>query len=148
MEMVEQKEYREELLKWCNDIYVNWENLKSRFSIPLDEKSINEWEESCRNLMGKLSTDIEVELEDYHEATRLYEQWEKLNAECYVNQENIELEERKIETMSMDSNIEMAELSIDNERIAELTERIELIKMAFNTEVPMQEIRGFLLSHN
>lgn len=32
--MEEQKQYYEELLEWCNNIYSNWESMKLRFSKP------------------------------------------------------------------------------------------------------------------
>jgi uncharacterized coiled-coil DUF342 family protein len=148
MEIVDQNVYRDDLLKWCNNIYLYWENMEPRFSKLFDLKSLDEWEDSCRKLMEKLQTDLEVNLEDYNEATRLYEKWEVLFKESDDYQENIESEERKIETMSFDFDNEKAEPTKANNKIDELNnERIELIKMALNLEIPIQQIRKFLLDH-
>jgi hypothetical protein len=68
--------------------------MKPRFTKLFDIKSLDEWEESCRILMDKLESDFEVNLEDYHKATRLYEQWEILFNESKGYQENVESVER------------------------------------------------------
>jgi mannose-6-phosphate isomerase-like protein (cupin superfamily) len=88
MEIADQKQYREELLEWCNNIYLNWENVKPRFSKLFDQKSLDEWEESCHKLKDKLQRDIEVNFEDYDTAKSLYDQWEILSEELqnYVRQ--------------------------------------------------------------
>jgi hypothetical protein len=100
MEIADQNAYREDLLKWCNNIYLFWNNMKPRFSKLFDTKSLEEWEESCRILVSKLETDFEVNLEDYHKAIRLYEQWEILYKESKGYQENAESVERSNHSIS------------------------------------------------
>jgi hypothetical protein len=146
MENVNQNEYREDLLNWCNNIYLNWENMKPRFTKLFDTRSLNEWEETCRNFKNKLETNVEVSMEDYHEATSLYEQWEKLFNEANCNFDTVETEERNEESVSLHSDDAIAEQQVVNHKIDELSEeRIELIKMVLNLEIPMQEIKMSLL---
>jgi hypothetical protein len=101
MEIEDPNDYREELLEWCKNIYLYWVNMKPRFSKLFDTKSLEEWEESCRILMSKLETDFEVNLEDYHKAISLYEQWEILFTESKGYQENAESAERNIDSISI-----------------------------------------------
>jgi hypothetical protein len=146
MENVNQNEYREDLLNWCNNIYLNWENMKPRFTKLFDTRSLNEWEETCRNFKNKLETNVEVSMEDYHEATSLYEQWEILFNEANCNFDTVETEERNEESVSLHSDDAIAEQQVVNHKIDELSEeRIELIKMVLNLEIPMQEIKMSLL---
>lgn len=95
MEIEEQDEYREDLLKWCHNIYFNWENMKPRFSKLFDLKSLDEWEESCRKLKNRLEKNLVVNHEDYHRATSLYEQWGILCKESNGSLENVEFQNRK-----------------------------------------------------
>jgi hypothetical protein len=146
MENVNQNEYREDLLNWCNNIYLNWEIMKPRFTKLFDTRSLNEWEETCRNFKNKLETNVEVSMEDYHEATSLYEQWKILFTESNCNLDNVESEGRKVESVSLISDNAIAEPQIVNNKIDELSEeRIELIKMVLNLEIPIQEIKMSLL---
>jgi hypothetical protein len=146
MENVNQHEYREDLLNWCNNIYLNWENMKPRFTKLFDTRSLNEWEETCRNFKNKLETNVEVSMEDYHEATSLYEQWEILFNEANCNFDTVETEERNEESISLLSDDAIAEPQEVNHKIDELSEeRIELIKMVLNLEIPIQEIKMSLL---
>jgi hypothetical protein len=146
MENVNQNEYREDLLNWCNNIYLNWENMKPRFTKLFDTRSLNEWEETCRNFKNKLETNVEVSMEDYHEATSLYEQWEILFNEANCNFDTVETEERNEESVSLLSDDAIAEPQEVNHKIDELSEeRIELIKMVLNLEIPIQEIKMSLL---
>jgi hypothetical protein len=146
MENVNQNEYREDLLNWCNNIYLNWENMKPRFTKIFDTRSLNEWEETCRNFKNKLETNVEVSMEDYHEATSLYEQWEILFNEANCNFDTVETEERNEESVSLLSDDAIAEPQEVNHKIDELSEeRIELIKMVLNLEIPIQEIKMSLL---
>lgn len=153
METVEEKDYREELLEWCNNIYVSWESMKPRFSKAFDEKSLEEWEESCRNLINKLQTNDEVNTEDYDEATRLYDQWELLYKELNIDPEKDVSEERNSEEISVSSDFEIeteVEESVLVKDILEglSVERIELIKMVLDLEIPMDQIRKFCLETN
>ncbi|USK35958.1 hypothetical protein LIT25_12120 [Bacillus sp. F19] len=68
MKIENQIQYREDLLEWCNNIYFHWESLKPRFSKLFDLKSLEEWEESYRELKGKLQTDLKVDFDDYQAA--------------------------------------------------------------------------------
>jgi hypothetical protein len=141
MENVNQNEYREELLNWCNNIYLNWENMKPKFTKLFDTRSLNEWEETYRKLKNKLETNVEVSMEDYHEATSLYEQWETLLTESDFNLDNVESEERNVEAVSVISD-EIAEPSVENDKVDPLNEeRIELIKMVLNLEIPIDQIK-------
>jgi hypothetical protein len=145
MENVNQNEYREDLLNWCNNIYQNWENMKPKFTKLFDTRSLNEWEETCRKLKNKLETNVEVSMEDYHEASSLYEQWEILFTESDCNLDNVESEERNVEAVSLISN-EIAEPRVENDKVDALNEeRIELIKMVLNLEIPIDQIKMSLL---
>ncbi|MFP5107166.1 hypothetical protein ACSU6B_10380 [Neobacillus sp. C211] len=83
VDLDEELQYREELLEWCNTIYSNWESMKPRFSKLFDIKSLEEWEESCRNLKEKLQEDLKADFDDYQTAKDLYYQWEQLIKESY-----------------------------------------------------------------
>jgi hypothetical protein len=146
MENVNQNEYRVDLLNWCNNLFLNWENMKPRFTKLFDTRSLNEWEETCRNFKNKLETKVEVSMEDYHEATSLYEQWEILFNEANGNLDTVGTEERNEESISLISDDVIAELQEVNHKLDELSEeRIELIKMVLNLEIPIQEIKMSLL---
>jgi predicted MPP superfamily phosphohydrolase len=146
MENVNQNEYREDLLNWCNNIYLNWENMKPKFTKLFDTRSLNEWEETCRKLKNKLKTNVEVSMEDYHEATSLYEQWETLLTESNCNLDNVESEERNVEAVSLISDDEIKEQRVENDKVDALNEeRIELIKMVLNLEIPIDQIKMSLL---
>jgi hypothetical protein len=85
-------------------------------------------------------------MEDYHEATSLYEQWEILFNEANCNLDTVETEERYEESVSFISDDAIAEPQVVDHKIDELSEeRIELIKMVLNLEIPMQEIKMSLL---
>lgn len=86
----EQKQYHESLLEWCNNIYFNWENMKPRFSKLFDLKTIEEWEESCRELKEKLQANLHVDSVDFQKAKSLYEQWELLYRELHAYREKVE----------------------------------------------------------
>ncbi|MBV7508929.1 hypothetical protein KW850_27380 [Bacillus sp. sid0103] len=86
VERVEQPQYRDELLKWCNSIYSNWESMKPTFSKLFDLKSLEEWEGSYRYLKEKLQADVKADLDDYQTAQSLYEQLELLIKESYAYQ--------------------------------------------------------------
>ncbi|CAN7668259.1 hypothetical protein IOC57_25230 [Bacillus sp. SD075] len=142
MEIEEQIQYPEYLLEWCNNIYFHWESMKPRFSKLFDLKSLEEWEESCRELKEKLQTDLKVDFDDYETAKNLYEQWELLYRESQGYQEEVESDVRKIAGLPSDSDrgIVMA-----NDTVGELVkEWAELIQMAINLEMPIQEIRKFV----
>jgi hypothetical protein len=146
MENVNQNEYREDLLNWCNSIYLNWESMKPKFTKLFDTRSLNEWEETCRKLKNKLETNVEVSMEDYREATSLYEQWATLFTESKGNLDNVESEERNVESVSLISDDEIAEPREVNHKVDELNEdRIELIKMVLNLEIPIEEIKMSIL---
>ncbi|MEH7479583.1 hypothetical protein V7157_00440 [Neobacillus drentensis] len=89
--MEEQKQYRNDLLEWCNTIYANWESMKPKVTKPYDMESLEEWEGSCRQLKEKLQSDLNVDFDDYLNAKSLYEQWEQLFKETNANQEEIEV---------------------------------------------------------
>ncbi|MHC0038345.1 DUF5661 family protein [Pseudoneobacillus sp. C159] len=90
MEIVKENDYRKDLLKWCNHIYSHWVNMKPRFSKLFDLKSLDDWEQSCRNLLQKLEKNPEVNDEDYYAAARLYEQWIILYKESNDHKRNFD----------------------------------------------------------
>ncbi|MGM0867571.1 MAG: hypothetical protein ACQEWF_23245 [Bacillota bacterium] len=145
LEIVEQKQYREDLLEWCDNIYFHWESIKPRFSKLFDLKSLEEWEESYRKLKGKLQTDLQVDFDDYQTAKSLYEQWELLHEESQGYREEVEPDVRNIAGVTSDSDKGTVMLSHENDTIEELDkEWVELIQMVINLEIPIQEIRKFV----
>lgn len=90
--MNEQKQYRDDLLEWCQTLELNWESMKPRFSKLCDLESLKEWEESCRQLKGKLQEDITVDYKDYEIAQGLYEQMEYLYRELNSYREEMDVE--------------------------------------------------------
>ncbi|WP_028400235.1 hypothetical protein [Ectobacillus panaciterrae] len=92
MKIEDQKQYHEYLLEWCSDIYSHWENMRPMFSRLFDIKSLEEWEESCRELKEKLQEDLKVDSADLHfqTAKNLYEQWELLYSESLTYREEVE----------------------------------------------------------
>lgn len=85
--MIEQKQYRDELLEWCHIAELNWERMKPRFSKLFDLESLKEWEETCRQLIAKLQEEQDVNLENYETAISLHEQLEQLYREANAYQE-------------------------------------------------------------
>lgn len=90
--MTEQKQYRDDLLKWCDTVKLNWDSMKPKFSKLSDLKILNEWEESCRQLKEKLQEDIKADIEDFENAKSLYEQWGLLFSESIAYPGEIEIE--------------------------------------------------------
>jgi hypothetical protein len=87
MDFEEPHRYRDELLNWCMNLHANWENMKPRFSKLFDLESLEEWEDSCRQLTVKLQADNIADLDDYQTAIDLYEHWEQLLKESTAYQE-------------------------------------------------------------
>ncbi|WML57742.1 hypothetical protein [Neobacillus sp. PS2-9] len=87
MDIEEPHRYRDELLNWCMNLYANWENMKPRFSKLFDLESLEEWENSCRQLTVKLQSDNNADQDDYQTAIDLYEHWEELLKESSAYQE-------------------------------------------------------------
>ena len=75
--MEDRKQYRDELLEWCNSFSSYWNSVKPHVSDCLDTDRVEEWEGACRQLREKLQEDETVEFEDYLTAKSLYEQWEQ-----------------------------------------------------------------------
>jgi hypothetical protein len=90
--MNEQKQYRDNLLEWCNTVELTWESMKPRCSQLFGRESLKEWEESCRQLKVKLQEDTIADYDDYGTAKSLYEQLEQLYRESTVYQEEIEVD--------------------------------------------------------
>ncbi|MEH7306522.1 hypothetical protein [Neobacillus drentensis] len=84
-----QKQYRDDLLEWCNNLYSFWSSMKPKVSELLDVECVEEWEGSCRQLKEKLQTDLNVDYDDYLTAKSLYEQWERLFVEPNTYQEEL-----------------------------------------------------------
>lgn len=100
IEIDEQQQYREDLLEWCNNIYLHWESMKPRFSKIFDLKSLEEWEESCQEFKAKLQADLTADLNDYQRAQSLYDHWELLYSEVYGEQEESEVYSDMTTTLS------------------------------------------------
>ncbi|MCM3169488.1 hypothetical protein [Peribacillus frigoritolerans] len=146
LEIEEQKQYREDLLEWSNHIYFHWESMKPRFSKLFDIESLEEWEESCRELKVKLQEDSKVDFDDYQTAKSLYEKWELLHEESqgFQEKEGV-LDVRKV-TESHDSDKGVVMISQKVHDTAEELDKewVELIQMINNLEIPIQEIRNFV----
>ncbi|WP_256816461.1 hypothetical protein [Cytobacillus sp. Bac17] len=106
--MEAQTENYKYLLGWCTDIYVHWESLKPKFSKLFDLRTLEEWEETWRNLMSKLQKNLTVDSEDFETATSLYEQWEVLYKEAHPNLEGNESDERENSDQDLKSETLMA----------------------------------------
>ncbi|MBT2737888.1 hypothetical protein [Bacillus sp. ISL-7] len=103
--MEEQKQYRDDLLEWCNTIYSNWESMKPKVTNLFDMERLEEWEGSCRQLKEKLQSDLKVDFDDYLNAKSLYDQWEQLFKETNANQGEIEVDS--------DQRLEFEEIEVD-----------------------------------
>ncbi len=106
--MEAQTENYKYLLGWCTDIYVHWESVKPKFSKLFDLRTLEEWEETWRNLMSKLQKNLTVDSEDFESATSLYEQWEVLYKEAHPNLEGNESDERENSDQDLKSETLMA----------------------------------------
>lgn len=91
IDMEELNQYREDLLKWCNNLYSNWNRTKPRLSNLVDNVTLEGWEGMCTRLIVKLQENLSLDYEDYETANRLYEQWENLLDESYSDQKEIEV---------------------------------------------------------
>ncbi|MEH7237174.1 hypothetical protein [Bacillus sp. JJ1562] len=139
MKEIEEKQYREELLEWCNNIHYHWERMKPRFSKLFDLKSVEEWEETCLGLKQKLESDIIVDDDEYRTAENLYEQWELLYNESINDREETTSDEKEMVELSSDSDIEIELADRESETIED-----DLIQLTFNLEIPRQEFRRIL----
>ncbi|WP_099361603.1 hypothetical protein [Fredinandcohnia onubensis] len=142
MDIVEEKQYHEELMEWCNNIYFHWQRMKPRFLKLFDLKSLEEWEESCLGLKEKLQTDRIADIDEYQTAQKLFEQWEILYRESINDQKEIKSDVREMSELSPDSNMEI-ELSNQESDKAE----DEPINMTIKMEIPLQEFRKILLDY-
>jgi hypothetical protein len=91
MDTEELNQYREDLLKWCNILYSNWNRTKPRLSNLVDNESLEGWEIMCSRLKENLQEGLSLDYEDYETANTLYEQWEQFLEESYSYNEEIEL---------------------------------------------------------
>jgi hypothetical protein len=83
MYLEELNQYRDDLLQWCNILYLNWNRTKPMLSNLVEDESIEGWEGMCIRLIEKLQEDPSLEYEDYETANVLYEQWKMLLEESY-----------------------------------------------------------------
>ncbi len=146
--MEEQKQYRDDLLEWCNNIYSNWESMKPRFSQLFDMESLEEWEGSCRQLKEKLQADLSVE-DDYQTAKSLYEQWEQLFKESNAYQEEIEVdsdkrleleEQLQFDEELLETNVYQEEIEVDSDKCLELEEQQQYHEELMETDAYQEEI--------
>ncbi|MDQ1147725.1 hypothetical protein QE429_004552 [Bacillus sp. SORGH_AS 510] len=88
--MKEQRQYRYDLLEWCQNLYANWELTKPRLSQIFDLESLEEWEGSCLQLQEMLQTDQEAGIDEYQSAKHLFEHWERMSSvlNAYEDVEN------------------------------------------------------------
>jgi len=139
--MEDQKQYRDELLNWCNNLNSYWESMKPKVSNRLDTESLEEWEGACRQLQEKLEVDENVEFEDYLTAKSLYEQWEQL----------FKVDDFHREGMDSDHRLEIEEQTQIHEELLESAvaqEELEIVseyRMALEEHAPHHE--GFLVAN-
>jgi aminoglycoside/choline kinase family phosphotransferase len=91
IELEELKQYRENLLEWCNNLFFNWNKSKKRLSSFVDYEILEEWEGMYSPLKEKLQEDRPLDYKDYESANTLYEQWKNLLNESYSYQNEIEV---------------------------------------------------------
>ncbi|MBT2727672.1 hypothetical protein J7E63_12070 [Bacillus sp. ISL-75] len=129
--MEEKKQYRDDLLEWCNTIYSNWESMKPKVTKHYDRESLEEWEGSCRQLKEKLQSDLNVDFDDYLTARSLYDQWEQLFKETNAYQEEIKVgsdtrleweEEQPFHEGLMERAAYQVEIKVDTEKGVDLDE--------------------------
>jgi hypothetical protein len=146
--MEEQKQYHEELLKWCNNIHSNWESMKPRFSQLFEMESLEEWERSCLQLKEKLQADLRVEFDDYQTAKSLYEQWEQLFLELNTYQEEIEVdpdnrleleEQRPFHDELLETKAYQEEIEADSDNRLELEEQQQFHDGLLETKAYQEE---------
>lgn len=108
------KQYRDELLEWCNNFNSYCNSLKPKVSSRLDTESLEEWEGACRQLQEKLQADENVEFEDYLTAKGLYEQWEQVfKGTDFDSDHRLEIEEQtQIHEELLESAASQEELEI------------------------------------
>jgi hypothetical protein len=147
--MEEQKQYREELLEWCHNIYSNWESMKPRFLQLFEMESLEEWERSCLQLKEKLQADLRVEFDDYQTAKSLYEQWEHLFLESNTYQEKIEVnpdnrleleEQRQFHEELLETNPYQEKIEVDPDNRLELEEQRQFHDELLETDAYQEEI--------
>jgi hypothetical protein len=130
---VEEKQYREELMEWCDNIYFHWERMKPSFSKSFDLNSLEDWEESYVGLREKLESDIEADIDEYHTARSLYEQWELLYSEITNDREKATSEEWDVAESSTtsDKEIRMADPESSEDDLLQMTINIEITRGEF-----------------
>lgn len=143
IEMEKQKQYREDLLEWCNTAELNWNRLKPSFSKVFDTDSLEEWEESCRQLKEKLQADIKADYDDYETANGLYDQLEQLYRESNSYQEEIDVESDNV--LKMDDELQMdednfeedtdqTEMDVDSDLRLEIEDQIQIDEADLETD--------------
>ncbi|MEH7506028.1 hypothetical protein V7152_29450 [Neobacillus drentensis] len=147
--MEEQKQYHDDLLEWCNNIYSNWESMKPRFSQIFDMESLEEWEGSFRHLKEKLQADLKADFDDYQTAKSLYEQWEQLFKESDAYQEEIEVdsdkrleleEQLQFDEELLETNVYQEEIEVDSDKRLELEEQQQFHEEYLETDAYQEEI--------
>jgi hypothetical protein len=58
IDMEEREQYREELLEWSHNLYSNWNSMKPKLSILVDNESLEELDKLCRQITEQLQEDI------------------------------------------------------------------------------------------
>ncbi|WP_144550727.1 hypothetical protein [Bacillus sp. X1(2014)] len=132
--MEDRKQYRDELLEWCNNFNSYCNSMKPKVSSRLDTESLEEWEGACHQLQEKLQADETVEFEDYLTAKGLYEQWEQLFKVDDFHQEEmdsdhrLELEEQpQVHEEFWDLDATQEELEVVSDYRLELEEDAQLL---------------------
>ncbi|MGM0875411.1 MAG: hypothetical protein ACQEWV_11540 [Bacillota bacterium] len=91
-----------------------------------------------------------MNFDDYETAKSLYKQWELLDREANSYQEEVESDVRKIAELPSDSDSGIVITPFLNQEINDTVEElewVELIQMVINFEIPIQEIRNFVLDY-
>ncbi|MEH7082222.1 hypothetical protein V7139_05750 [Neobacillus drentensis] len=138
--MEDRKQYRDELLEWCNNFNSYCNSLKPKVSSRLDTESLEEWEGACRQLQEKLQADENVEFEDYLTAKGLYEQWEQLFKGTDVDQVEVDSDHR----LEIEEQTQVHEELLESAASQEEFEIVSEYRMELEEHAPHHE--GFLVA--
>jgi hypothetical protein len=128
--MTEPKQYRDDLLEWCQVAELNWGSMKTRYLKLCDHESLKEWEDSCRQLKAKLQEGIQADHDDYETAKRLYDQLvmfypesNEYKDETEVNIDNRLEWEEQIHEEGLETDALQEESELEPERNIDIVER-------------------------
>ncbi|WP_026568299.1 hypothetical protein [Bacillus sp. UNC41MFS5] len=147
--MEDRKQYRDELLEWCNNLNSYWNSMKPEVSNRLDTESLEAWEGACLQLQEKLEADETVEFEDYLTAKGLYEQWEQLVKGTDAHPEVMEVdseyrleleEDTQIHEVLFDLDATQEELEVVSDHRMEIGEQTEIHNELWESDATQEEL--------